>query len=178
MTSQIINFRHTSKARSTKSAYDVILLSNMPRLYQPRERSSWLSEGVTIRYITHTANDLLRILDRWDSAIKKRRPSDVFVLLIDLEALGGFSKGFPYLRRIRETYPSLVTVVLADEAKNHDTSIHRLPICDAMLGIPFSKEDLDVALYAAAKNNLFWQDRVKALNSERPEMRPNLEEPE
>ncbi|MDX5403545.1 MAG: hypothetical protein LPK02_15420 [Rhodobacterales bacterium] len=146
------------------SRFEVILLSSSNELFSGKALQEWLPERCQLREITHTSSDLMRELTLFTK--QKRKKS--LLVLAELEAMGSFSKGFPCLRIIRETHPSVVTMLMTRETVHHDLTHHRLPICDATLHMPFTEDDFDVALYAAAKNNALWQERVEELRYQQP----------
>lgn len=139
--------------------FEVILLSSSPDIFSRNTLEDWLPERCRLKEITHTTSDLLREL----TGVTKSKMKKSLLLLVELEAMGSFSKGFPQLRIIRESHPSVVMMLMTRDTLHHDMTHHRLPICDATLHIPFSENDFDVALYAAARNNVRWQRRVQEL---------------
>lgn len=139
--------------------YDVILMSSSAEIYTTKSLREWLPIQCDLKGILHTRDALIQELVN-DSAQEMK---DTLILVIELEAMGGFVEAFPYLRVIREAYPTVATILLTRETRRNDFTTHRLPICDVTLQIPFSKDDFDVALYAAGKNNVLWQQRAKEL---------------
>ena len=81
------------------------------------------------------------------------------VLILDLEAMGGIGAAFETLRGLRMLYPQVVVVLVAPNAGAQDFGRTRLQICDATLGGTPTGEDLDLALFAALRNNAAWRAR-------------------
>ena len=82
------------------------------------------------------------------------------VLILDLETMGGIGAAFETLRGLRTLYPQVVVVLVAPTADAQDFGRTRLQICDATLGGTPTGEDLDLALFAALRNNAAWRARL------------------
>ena len=96
--------------------------------------------------------------------LERRRRSlglDHLCFLIDIEVLGGISRGFEFLRDLRLSFPSIPLIIFSNRAKSHDFSTERAGICDATLRYPFKKGDLDCAIDAALGNNALFQARIE-----------------
>ena len=85
------------------------------------------------------------------------------VLFLDLEAMGGIGAAFETLRGIRTLYPEMVTVLVTTGAGGQTFDLTRLPICDVTLDAAFDGRDVELALFAGARNNGVWRERVAEL---------------
>jgi hypothetical protein len=141
------------------SRFELIFLSSSPEIYSKNSMRAPFAGRCHVRAVTYTSSDLLQEVVNV-SKLQNRGP---LVVMVELETMGGFSKGFSYLRVLRESYPDVVTILLTRKTREHDLSQYRLPISDVTLRIPFSENEFDVALYAAVKNNTLWQSRVEEL---------------
>ena len=147
------------------SRFDLIFLSSSPEIYSKNSMRGSLAGRCHVIAVAYTSSDLLQEVVHV-SKVRNQRP---LVVLVELETMGGFSKGFSYLRVLRESYPAVVTILLTRKTREHDLSQYRLPIADVTLRIPFSEDEFDVALYAAVKNNILWQSRVEELRVPQPQ---------
>ena len=124
-------------------------LSDAPQELRWLDRCGKVCSNHTDRY------DMVEWLERQ----RRSRGLDDLCFLIDLETLGGISRGFEFLRGLRLTFPSIPLIIFSNRANGHDFSSERAGICDATLRYPFEKGDLDRAIEAALGNNALFQAR-------------------
>ena len=103
-----------------------------------------------------SARDLLGLLAPCDD-------TSVNVIFADLQGLGGIGRAFATLRSIREVYSRCLVVLTVPSSSAHDFDTYRLPICDVTLAMPFDEDELEIAMLAAARNNLIWNARLSDL---------------
>lgn len=152
----------TGSTLTASSGTKLVCLTAHFSLSELPEELGWLGCYGRV-YSSHT--DKYKMVE-W---LERRRNSHFFeklCLLVDLEALGGVSRGFEFLRNLRESFKSTPLILFTVRAKSHDFSSERSVICDATLRFPFSSIDLECAIDAAWENNRLFQFRIEEVNYE------------
>lgn len=106
--------------------------------------------------------------------IKSNKLGDVKVshLIVDLDYLGGIEKSVGGLRRIRDSWPDIVVVLLSSDFRSDDVSCDRLAVGDVCLKHPVGLASLEFGLMEASRvNNRVWQARCADMKSAGSEIR-------
>jgi len=86
-------------------------------------------------------------------------------LIVDVDHFGGIVFVLGELRRIRDTFPEIVIVLVSGDFSYDDFNCERLAICDVSLRSPVSLASLEFGLSEATNiNNPIWQERLLKIN--------------
>lgn len=98
------------------------------------------------------------VFDRLETAIVEAASHSA--LVVDLDHLGGIVRAAGPLMALRKERPDLPVILMGGDVDRDDASTYRLPLGDATLRRPVSVQRFEVALSAAARNNVIWQERL------------------
>lgn len=81
------------------------------------------------------------------------------LVIIDVDWCGGPQAVVPRLLRFRRSYPEIGVLLLSRKFEEDDTSLERLPICDASLRLPSTPGSVSEVFDAIVWNNAVWRIR-------------------